>query len=277
MIIIEPQEGLANRLRVIASGLWMRERKNGELYVIWREKPELNCNFGDLFLPVPGIHFITPSFYHRLIRLSFQLNPVKRRLVKTVNKWCGVDLCINDIFLKHHVKSDYAYLCSTIDANENIYFRGCYGFGESDGYYSFLKPSAEIQERIDRQTAGFTSFTIGLHIRRTDNEKAKRHSPVRLFLEVADRELEKNECCTLFLATDDYEVERQFKQRYGPRILTNSKQFDRNTKQGAKDAVVDLYCLAQTSGIYGSYWSSFSEVAAKIGKKELVILKEGDT
>ncbi|MDR2121881.1 MAG: hypothetical protein LBP34_02035 [Flavobacteriaceae bacterium] len=41
------------------------------------------------------------------------------------------------------------------------------------------------------------------------------------------------------------------------------KVLDRNLKQGIQDAVVDMFCLANTQKIYGFYWSSYSEIAAK--------------
>ena len=47
----------------------------------------------------------------------------------------------------------------------------------------------------------------------------------------------------------------------------------RNTLDGMQAAVIDLFCLANTNRIYGSYWSSFSEIAAQIKKAELVIVQ----
>jgi hypothetical protein len=40
-----------------------------------------------------------------------------------------------------------------------------------------------------------------------------------------------------------------------------------------QESVVDLFCLSRMSKIYGSYWSSFSEVAAEIGNVDLIVLK----
>jgi hypothetical protein len=43
----------------------------------------------------------------------------------------------------------------------------------------------------------------------------------------------------------------------------------RNLQKGIQDAVVDMYCLAGCQKIIGSYFSSFSEVAAQINGIEL--------
>ena len=39
-------------------------------------------------------------------------------------------------------------------------------------------------------------------------------------------------------------------------------------------AMVDLYCLAKCSKIYGSHGSSFSDVAARIGNIPLKVMKK---
>jgi hypothetical protein len=49
MIILEPLGGLANRMRVIASGLAVVRESNHKLEVIWNLNKELNCNFDLLF------------------------------------------------------------------------------------------------------------------------------------------------------------------------------------------------------------------------------------
>ena len=39
----------------------------------------------------------------------------------------------------------------------------------------------------------------------------------------------------------------------------------RNTYEGMRFAVVDLYCLSKTSYIIGSYFSSYSHIASVLG------------
>ena len=41
MITLEPLGGLANRMRVIASGLWLMKESNQELEVIWNLNEEV--------------------------------------------------------------------------------------------------------------------------------------------------------------------------------------------------------------------------------------------
>ena len=60
------------------------------------------------------------------------------------------------------------------------------------------------------------------------------------------------------------------------KIIVYKKEMNRDTPNGIRDAVVDLYCLSKTKYIYGSYWSSFSDIAARIGEIRLITLNKKD-
>ena len=68
-----------------------------------------------------------------------------------------------------------------------------------------------------------------------------------------------------FLATDCEETEQQMKRLFGERLITRARETSRGSHQGMRDAVVDLFLLARTKNILGSYYSTFSETAASIG------------
>merc|ERR1712183_1082148 len=66
-----------------------------------------------------------------------------------------------------------------------------------------------------------------------------------------------------FLATDDPQVERTLRHRYGEKLVVAPKRsLDRNAEEGIQDAFVDLLTLAGGTEIIGSFKSSFSSVAA---------------
>ena len=76
------------------------------------------------------------------------------------------------------------------------------------------------------------------------------------------------------MSTDDKNTEAEFIQLFGDRIiLHNKKDISRNSKEGMIDAAIDLYNLSICEKIYGSYRSSFSDMAAEIGGIEKVILR----
>ena len=77
----------------------------------------------------------------------------------------------------------------------------------------------------------------------------------------------------IYLATDSEEVKREMKERYGDRIFCSGKKADRGSLEGIREGITDMYTLARTQKIYGSYQSSFSDMAAQIGGTPLEILK----
>ena len=63
-------------------------------------------------------------------------------------------------------------------------------------------------------------------------------------------------------------------QEYPDRIITQRTQVRRDTLDGMREAVVDLWCLAATQRIIGSYWSSFTDTAAELRQIPLEIVQE---
>ena len=97
----------------------------------------------------------------------------------------------------------------------------------------------------------------------------------RTLFETIDKELEANAELSVFLATDSEAVKADMRKRYGKRILTAEAAADRNSVSGIQDGILDLYTLAGTRRIYGSFRSSFSELAAELGNIPLTtVLKK---
>jgi hypothetical protein len=113
-----------------------------------------------------------------------------------------------------------------------------------------------------------------VHIRRTDNQW-RDHSPTGEFVRLMEEEIGKGPDRLFFVATDGSEEEERLKRLFPGRIISHRKRtLDRNSPEGVKDAVVDLYCLARCGKVIGSHRSSFSEAAAQIGQCPLVIAQK---
>jgi len=109
---------------------------------------------------------------------------------------------------------------------------------------------------------------IGVHIRRTDNERAIKFSPSSEFW----REMAQH--TGMFYVASDSEEERvTAMQQFPGRILIGPSRILGRTA-GCFDAVLDFYCLSRCSTIIGSYYSSFSEVASQYGGSTLKIIRE---
>ena len=99
-------------------------------------------------------------------------------------------------------------------------------------------------------------------------------SPLEGFIEAMSRDLIADSETNFFLATDDAEVEKVLIKRFPGKIITYKKVYSRQEVKGVQDAMVDLYCLSRTNKIYGSFYSSFSEIASRIENIPLEIIKK---
>lgn len=274
MIILEPQGGLANRMRVIASGFRLMKESNQELEVIWNLKDELNCEYSKLFDPIIDLKITSKQKRYNYVKATNQNKFYKWALALTINKIINIDYCIKEGDFSKLIWNNKIDILKISKKNKNIYIQTYEEFGENFNQFAKFKPVFEIQNSIDDQVQHFDKDTIGIHIRRSDNKKAIEQSPLELFVNRIEFELEINLNANFFLATDDLFTERKLKELYGKKILTYKKELTRNTNKGIIDAVVDMYCLSSTKYIYGSYWSSFSDIASRVGNIELKILRK---
>ena len=140
-------------------------------------------------------------------------------------------------------------------------------------FNNLFLPNGQIRKKINDRCSGFSDYTIGVHVRRTDNILSVNESPIELFYKYIDDELKNHNGMTIYLATDSENVKRDFRNRYGNLVITSDNEADRGSVEGIQDGIVDLYSLSETSRIYGSYGSSFSELAAEIGGIPLTIVR----
>lgn len=276
MIIVKPQAGLGNRMRVINSCIVLQKRNKsaGEIKLVWEIDNMLNCSFTDLFQPIENITLIDSnyflryfSFFNNQKTLSVKQHLKKKLLHPIVRKFAYHD---NRIILP--LRFNAAYWDTTkkhflIDTYSDFYDT-TYG-----NYYSLFKPVDELQNQITKQIQEFVQPTIGVHIRRTDNLNSIGKSQDMLFINCMQKKLKKNSKTLFFLSSDDLKTEETFKKEFGDNVITRiNKDISRNNKNGIQDAVVDLYVLASTKEIIGSYGSSFSRTASLINGIPLTII-----
>ena len=146
------------------------------------------------------------------------------------------------------------------------------------GNYDFFKPIPAIQKQIDLIVQSFNKHTIGVHIRRTDQVLSIRYSPTPVFIKEMQQAIVSNPDTLFYVASDDLEEVKNLQSIFGEKIITQaSTHFDRQTEEGMQSAVVDLFCLSKTQRIIGSFRSTFSDVAAKMGgiEWEALIVSRG--
>jgi hypothetical protein len=274
IITLIPTSGLGNRLRIMATSIKLAREGNKKLQIYWNRNPELNARFDELFeyplhvsvKPIP-LKYKTWIEMRRFSSKLFGFENWYLSLFKF--DFVFLDRMVTDV-LHHRLnlqkevnRANNVLICSYEEVNY-------YDLPD----YRLFKPVAAIQKEIDSQVLQFKPSIIGIHIRATDHTASIKNSPFYLFENKIEKELMINPEATFFLATDSEDYQNQLLEKFGSeRILFHKKIFRRDLSQGIKDAVVDLFCLSKTSKIYGSYYSSFSYVAGRIGRIPVDILR----
>ena len=262
MIIVKPNGGLGNRMRVINSALNLaRQNKKESIKVLWKKDAGLNVRFEEIFHPIANT-FITEN----MLLMSYYF--YSRKLLP----------------LRYRYYDDQAILDNRFDAtywNQNhqkVLLNTCFDFYELNAqtnFYDLFRPVEKLQKKIDEISKDFDQATVGVHIRRTDNVPSTDKSKTGDFIRRMEELVEEKSGTSFYVATDDPGTESKLKQHFSERICSMPhKHLDRNSGAGIEDAATDMYCLSRTSLILGSFSSSFSTVASAIGKIPLEIITQ---
>ena len=127
--------------------------------------------------------------------------------------------------------------------------------------------SAPLAARVDEFAARHFGGVVGLHIRRTDNHWSESGSPDELFLAAARRLLDEGQ--RIFLATDNAVTAELLRRFCGERLIMYPKQTEVAQRwprlefepRACEDDLIDLFLLARTEYVLGSYHSSFTGTA----------------
>lgn len=257
-ITLIPWGGLANRLRAIESGIKLAADCHSKLRIMWFNTSELGCRFDRIFyssqedmIEVKEASLSDFFLFSRACKSNFYLP----RLFKKV----GLKEHYHEVTSADRYSFDYQKWAEKSD----VYIMSCYSFYKEskENYYSFFRPLPELQDKIDKIAQTFPPGIIGIHIRRTDHVSAIEKSPTELFI----RKMKEESNASFYLATDSLVEKQRIESLFKDRIYYYNCSVKRNSEEGIKDALVDFYLLSKTSKIYGSYGSSFSEIAAKVG------------
>ena len=275
MIIVKPSGGLANRLRVLNSTLILASLNKVDLiYVIWTKNSDLNASFDSIFSPVVNFRFINDSILYNLFLDSSFLKSKKKwqRLFFKVLKKCVSYYQVYDNSKVYSNRFDRKYWSKN---HRNVIIDTCYDyFLLNDGnYYSNFILLPFLQNRVESIKSKLNSSCFGLHVRRSDNIKSIQFSTLNLFIYIIDFLIEHNSSVSFYLSTDDSDVLCMFKNKYPNYIISqNRSNYNRDTTDGVIEAAIDLYVLSNMSTIFGSFWSSFSEVSSWMNNFNLIVV-----
>ena len=238
---LEVNAGLCNRLRAMVSGMCWANKLGWQLIVYWPDyKAECGAEFSNLF----DLHTLPPF-----------VKVVNRTLPNAMN--CLSPSDANAIFVPGTNRQH-------IEIKSHGQFWDSSGSVDSQTFVHFLrmlKPSKEVIALLDK----WPNPLQACHIRRTDNIKALRDSPLELFHILIEDTTEP-----VFVFSDDPMVATLF-SKYPTVILPESVHL-RSTREGMIEATAVFFALAGVSVIFGSAGSSFSEMAAAYGGNRLKIV-----
>ena len=252
-------------MRAIASVYQYAIDNNHTLVVYWNRQKDFNQSFKKLFQHTDRFKVVDRyiGFIHNH---PYKANLFLPALFDTIIKRDSYYFIEQDQFIpivENAVKKN----------KKEITISTCYQHGDMFHLDKIFKPTPKIQCMIDCLHSQFGEETIGCHIRRTDNIDSIKHSKTDYFVEIISQHISNKPDNKVFLCTDDTVTKEELIQKFGNKIITYQSKLNRFTPAGINDAVVELYTLAQTNVIYGSYNSSYSDIASKIFGRELKILQ----
>lgn len=263
---IIPTGGLCNRLRAIATGVAVAKNYHCPSVIYWNNSQGLKADYCELFKPIPqnDVKLIENKQW------LYNINGTKDYLLR----WFLLKTQFEQTVFNFNIYKDgevYSKLKNNYSGS--LLLISCHPMCTKYTIQGMFIPQDDIQQRINEVVAGFSEHTIGVHIRRTDNLISIQSSPLENFTKIMDAEIEKNANTKFYVASDDDEVKEHLKSMYPNSIITLMDDTNRNSLEGMKFAVLDLFCLSKTNKIIGSVGSSYSQIAAEIGGIEVKYAK----
>lgn len=268
-ITLVPQGGLGNRMRTIVSGIMLAEAVDAELEIVWFRDWGLGCRYDALLQPI-DLPFVR-------VREATALDLLLRDHPRRRNLWIPLlaerlcyDVCIRNAEF-HTPASEYIARCR----GKRVWLSSCGSFMSKTPdkeRFRLFRPQQNVQQLINQTARLFGNHrVVGVHLRRTDSVKSIEESPTTLFIE----RMKAEPADTLFfVATDSEEDKHLLRESFGKRVVTSGHQADRASLEGMRDAAADMFLLAGTEHILGSFYSSFSEIASYIGGNTLEIVQK---
>lgn len=253
---IEVYNGLANRLRTIWSASAYAREYNLNLRIIW-----------------PITHDF-PTAYHEILSFShdIRIHSVELRTRRAYARFYIQRLLLSSFGIgyerRRSIPWEYTF-CPKKPRVPFYWLRTCHEFFPTKEASCPFEPSTKvkniIKRRIDESGLDISS-AIGIHIRRKDHERAKRFSPLSLFIKRIRNYIDRNPNQQFLVCTDDPSEIKGLQKIFGDNHIFSSGAcfLPRTDPQSAVDAMADLFMLSSCSRIIGSYQSSFSSMAGQI-------------
>ena len=276
MIIVEPCAGLGNRFLGMASAYHWAKQTGDELTVLWKTERVMGAEYEAVFSLPEEVRFIhAKDFGYKDKPFSYlRYRMLEKKLRRKADFFSDVGQT-NDLF----VEKGNMYFEEVMRTNDLKFIRAFSQFHDFEGIerpLEFIKPVKYVSDKADSVVGNIDSASnIGVHIRRTDNQVCINNSPLEVFIDAMEKEIEKDDKVTFYIASDDLDTILELKKRFGERIYYMAeKNFERDSDKGIADAFAELICLSHSKKIIGSFYSTYSRIAAMLSGIELEVVKK---
>jgi len=249
-LYLELNAGLGNRIRAMISGVCWAEKLCRRLVIWWpATKPECAAGFSILF---------NGSRLPEWVEIRDTLSPEVPTQVLRADD-ASLFFEGKDDIDALHIKSHGCFWSRT-DGVSNIKWLG---------YLRALQPSAAVANVYSQwKSQGLLCGNV-IHIRGTDNEKARQLSPLWTFKSAIAEEGDGD----FTLISDDTMLLLELYECFGERMRVPERIRQRNTEAGMIEATAAFFVLARAFKVLGSANSSFSEIARDYGSCFLKIIR----
>ena len=271
-IYLQPVNGMGNRLRAIQSLFKLAVHTGRKLKIYWGPGEGFSTiAFEELFdmgcIDENVIEFITEREYFNARRKHLCVDAHVRQSSAYKYYVRDKELVINTIL-------NSSFCVTTSSCLEFIFsdprIQKIYKLYKYNCWVSTLRPIAEIVSKVKPIISNFDKNTVGVHIRRGD----AIISPWKNFYAVSKDEdfyeLIRNHGGKVFLATDCEKTQQDLIRTFGDKLIVNKEKtflpptlVHSDDKPNQIEALIDMLCLANTQKIYGTNWSTFSQVSAE--------------
>eukprot|EP00178_Gracilaria_changii_P024419 TRINITY_DN735_c0_g2_i1.p1 TRINITY_DN735_c0_g2~~TRINITY_DN735_c0_g2_i1.p1 ORF type:complete len:757 (-),score=99.13 TRINITY_DN735_c0_g2_i1:195-2465(-) len=280
LLLVHCMHGLGNRLRAVGSALAYAKNARRVPVIIWESDAHIAAEFDALFNTSD------------LVLLN-----------RFIPKWPFKDLhqydkSWNDFKFYNYMEMEEGSTKGELIKNEpskHLYYKGAYimeapeySWWEADNeQLRNLQPIAMVQDQLTKLESQGLANAIGVHIRNRTLEKDIKNvdfnqeygteaastmehwrsmSSYNTFMTEMQRILdEEDKDVKFYVATDTFEILALMSEKFPGKILRTERECDDRDSECVKYAVIDMYALSKTKRLLGSNWSSYTEMAERLG------------
>ncbi len=290
-LLIHTMRGLGNRLRALTSAMVVAKETKRELNVIWEKDEHCLAGLDQLFqnkfnviselkpwllqLPNVDVYNYMPSEGGKLVQqlglaLKYYLLGLKGQYL---NMSSPNHVYVRSAVVLNHTSTNWNLECKalrTLTTNiktlsiTNDFLKANSLLNISVAVGLHIRTQQPEQEPIKLAPNTYTSSDYALL------KQYRGYSNTSIFLKVIEKILEQRPATQFFVAIDEEKELQLLADKYGDKIFSLKRNCNGNRDIDCLYyALADVQLLAKTQFFVSSFWSSFSELAARFGGKTI--------